>query len=167
MYNLAMSKLPPKSVDAELRAQGCTSLKLRHMVRSVSRHYDAEIEKAGLKGTQYSLLSHVYRLAPVRPVDLAAEMKITASTLTRNLRPLMEAGWITLDAGVDARSRLVNLTPQGRDKREEAKRRWDAAQKSLNDLLGADRVLALHKLLNESLELMSATDADTEAEDDE
>jgi len=110
-------------MDTAVKPQGCTNLKLRQLMRRVAQLYDAEVGKTGLRGTQYSLLSYVAKLGPVRPVDLAGVMKVDASTLTRNLRPLMAAGYVTLDAGPDARSRLVNITQAGRDKRQEAQRR--------------------------------------------
>ncbi len=136
--------------------QGCTNFKLRQLMRRVANHYDVEMARCGLKTTQYSLLSHVLKLGPIRPGDLAAEMKMDASTLTRNLRPLVDAGWVTLEAGTDARSRLVHITEAGRDKRAEAQRHWKAAQLALNDALGADRVVALHALVDDSLALLAA-----------
>jgi DNA-binding MarR family transcriptional regulator len=142
-------------MDTAVKPQGCTNLKLRQLMRRVAQLYDAEVGKTGLRGTQYSLLSYVARLGPVRPVDLAAVMKVDASTLTRNLRPLMAAGYVTLDPGPDARSRLVNCTQAGRDKRQEAQRRWRAAQESLNERLGAARVVALHALLDECQDLLA------------
>ena len=142
-------------MDTAVKPQGCTNMKLRQLMRRVAQRYDAEVGKTGLKGTQYSLLSHVLKLAPVRPGDLARAMTIEASTLTRNLKPLIDAGWVTLDAGADGRSRLVNITPAGRDKRQEAQRRWRTAQESINRTLGVERVLALHALVDDAMELLS------------
>jgi DNA-binding MarR family transcriptional regulator len=138
-----------------LRAQGCTNLKLRQLMRRVAQHYDAEVGKTGLKGTQYSLLSCVYELGPLRPGDLARAMKVDASTLSRNLKPMVAAGWLSLDSGSDGRSRLVSMTISGREKRTEAQRRWRVAQEGINQLLGVDRVRALHALIDESLERLS------------
>ena len=132
--------------------QGCTNLKLRQLVRGVSRLYDAELAGAGLKTTQYSLLSHVLKLGPLRPGDLARAIRMEPSTLTRNLRPLVDAGWVTLQAGDDARSRLVAITDAGREKRQAAQRCWRAAQQKLNARLGVERVLALHRILDEAME---------------
>src|SRR5262249_14831732 len=132
----------PKAVpraEGAPRPQGCTNLKLRQLMRRVARHYDAEVGKTGLKGTQYSLLSHVVKLGPIRPVDLAAAMSVDASTLSRNLLPLAAAGWIVQEAGADARSRMVSATGAGREKRAEAQRRWRVAQESLNATLGPER----------------------------
>jgi DNA-binding MarR family transcriptional regulator len=148
----------PESV----RLQGCTNIKLRQLMRRVARHYDAEVGKTGLKGTQYSLLSYVVKLGPIRPADLALQMRITASTLSRNLRPLIAAGWLTLDAGVDARSRLVSATTAGREKRQEAQRRWKVAQEGINQILGPRRVAALHALMDEAMELLSPVEMEEE-----
>ena len=135
--------------------QGCTNFKLRQLTRRVTRHFDAELARAGLKTTQYSLLSHVLRMGPLRPVDLARAMGVMPSTLTRNLQPMLAAGWLTMGEGADARSRLISLTEAGREKRAQAQRSWRSAQTSLNAVLGEARVLALHALIDESMALLA------------
>ena len=156
--------LSEADVKAALKTQGCTNFKLRQLMRGVAQHYDHEMANAGLKTTQYSLLSHVLRLGPVRPGELAQAMKMSASTLTRNLKPLIDAGWVTLAAGDDARSRQVSITAQGIAKRKEALQRWKVAQEGLNQLLGPKRVLALHQLINESLALLSPVESGVDDE---
>jgi DNA-binding MarR family transcriptional regulator len=153
------SPTPPK-----LRALGCTNLRLRQMMRQVAHHYDLEMLKVGLKTTQYSLLSHVLKLGPIRPGELAKSMKMSASTLTRNMRPLIDAGWLALAPGSDARSRSVTLTDAGHDKREAARQHWKVAQDSLNALLGTERVLALHDLIDDALTLLSPLPSDAGAD---
>lgn len=136
--------------------QGCTNLKLRQLVRRVAQHYDAEVGKSGLKGTQYSLLSYVVRLGPMRGVDLAAAMKLTPSTLSRNLQPLVAAGWIIVAPGADARSHLITATEAGQQKRAEAKRHWKVAQLALNERLGVERVAELHALIDDVMNKLSS-----------
>lgn len=138
-----------------MRPQGCTNFKLRQLARRVSQRYDTELAKSGLKTTQYSLLSHVLKLGPIRPGELAAAMTMDASTLTRNLKPLLAAGWLALAAGSDGRSRSVHITPAGRAKRAEAQTHWKVAQQQLNQQLGMDTVAALHRLVDESLERLA------------
>ena len=145
--------------------QGCTNFKLRQLTRRVTRHFDAELAKAGLKTTQYSLLSHVLRMGPLRPVDLARAMGVMPSTLTRNLQPMLAAGWLTMKEGADARSRLISLTDAGRDMRAQAQRSWRSAQNKLNAVLGEARVAALHALIDESMALL-ADDESTTGDDD-
>lgn len=145
----------PAATADILKPQGCTNLKLRQLTRRVTQHYDAELAKMGLKTTQYSLLSHVVKLGPLRAVDLAAAMRMSTSTLSRNLQPLIASGWVAVNAGDDARSRLISATEAGHTKRSEAQRKWRVAQESINATLGLGRVLALHALIDESLELLS------------
>lgn len=145
-----------KEAPIPARPQGCTNLKIRQLMRRVSQQYDAEMGHIGLKTTQYSLLSYVDKLGPLRPVDLAAQIKVDASTLTRNLKPLVSAGWVTLAAGPDERSRLVSITEAGRAKRAEAKQYWRLAQDSLNRQLGLERVATLHALIDEAMALLEA-----------
>jgi DNA-binding MarR family transcriptional regulator len=161
-----MNEKSASSTPPELKALGCTNLRLRQMMRRVAQHYDQEMAQVGLKTTQYSLLTYVLKLGPLRPGELARGLKLSASTLTRNLRPLIDAGWLSLEPGTDARSRTVKITAEGRVKREEARHRWKAAQDSLNALLGSERVIALHALINDSLELLSTlpTEAGTDDE---
>jgi DNA-binding MarR family transcriptional regulator len=142
-------------MDTAVKPQGCTNLKLRQLMRRVAQLYDAEVGKTGLRGTQYSLLSYVCKLGPIRPVDLARAIKVDPSTLSRNLRPLVGAGWIAMEPGPDARSRMVVATDAGRDKRQEAQRRWRVAQEQLNATLGTRRVLALHALIDECTGLLA------------
>jgi DNA-binding MarR family transcriptional regulator len=150
--------------DLPTKPQGCTNFKIRQLMRQVSQHYDAELGKTGLKTTQYSLLSHVLKLGPIRPGELAQAMRMDASTLTRNLKPLVDAGWLRVETGLDERSRSVTITDPGRAKRDEAHRHWKAAQDKINRTLGVERVLALHALIEDSLALLSTNDQGAENE---
>jgi DNA-binding MarR family transcriptional regulator len=149
---------------AQALPRGCTHFQLRQLARRVGLIYDAELATVGLKTTQFSLLSAVQRLAPVRPADLAAAMKMAASTLSRNLQPLLAAGWVTLQPGADGRSRVVGITPAGQALHGQARRCWRVAQDRLNRRLGEPRVAALHSLIQESLSLLAPSGPETDDE---
>lgn len=148
-----------------IKPQGCTNLKLRQLNRMVTRHYDRYVAESGLRNTQYALLSHVVRLGPIRPSDLARRMQMDASTLTRNMQPLTAQGWLMIGAGGDARSRLVEATEAGRAKQAEGQRAWKEAQLALNEQLGVERVMALHALLDACIECLD-DDLDESLTDD-
>jgi DNA-binding MarR family transcriptional regulator len=147
------TRKPPAAVAAAPVAvpRGCTHFKLRQLARRVGQHYDRIVAGAGLKTTQYSLLSHLASLGPVRPGELARHLGMEASTLSRNLQPLMAQGWVDVGPGDDARSRTVRLTDAGRAKRQQAQREWKAAQLALNRRLGPARVAELHVLIDTCL----------------
>jgi len=156
--------MPPTPHPAASRSKaataprGCTNFKLRQLTRRVSREYDAVLAATGIKTSQYSLLNAIDKLGPLRPADLAAQMRLDASTLTRNLQPLVAQGWATVGPGVDQRSRLVSLTDAGRTKRSEAQAEWKTAQQALNTRLGVARVAQLHALIDECLALLEGAD---------
>jgi DNA-binding MarR family transcriptional regulator len=139
---------------------GCSSQKLRQLSRKVSQHFDRIVADAGLKTTQYSLLSNIVEHGPVHPGELAAQLEMDASTLTRNLQPLVAQGWVEVGPGDDGRSRFVTATVLGREKRAQAKRDWKRAQLAFNARLGDERVVRLHAVIEECLKALSETSQD-------
>lgn len=129
---------------------GCTCFKLRKLTRAMSRVYDHHMAAVGLKTTQYSVLKNVGQEAlPV--AELADRLGIERTTMTRNLKPLIEAGWISLEAGADSRQRIVTITDAGRAKVRQAYHAWRAAQTEFETLIGAAAVRTLHAQLDATL----------------
>jgi len=146
----AANRQQPRAASTATEPSGCTNLKLRQLTREVTRLYDAHLGACGLKTTQYSLLASIDRLGPLPPGDLARALSMDPSTLTRNLRPLMQPGWVDVEPGADSRSRLVRITAEGRRMRARARGHWRRAQQELNRTLGVARVAALHALIDEA-----------------
>jgi DNA-binding MarR family transcriptional regulator len=160
MHRSARGKVPKVAPAAATSPQGCSSQKLRQLSRRVSQHFDHIVAPSGLKTTQYSLLSNIVRLGPVRPGELADRLEMDASTLTRNLQPLVTQGWVVVGPGDDGRSRFVSATPAGRDKRTAAQREWKKAQLAFNARVGEDAVVRLHAVIDDCLaRLNEATEA--------
>ncbi len=157
MHRSARDKHPQPTPAAAVSPHGCSSQKLRQLSRRVSQHFDHIVAVTGLKTTQYSLLSTIVRLEPVRPGDLADQLEMDASTLTRNLQPLVAQGWVAVGPGDDGRSRIITATQAGRDKRSAAQREWKKAQLAFNDRVGEDVVVRLHALIDECLARMNET----------
>jgi DNA-binding MarR family transcriptional regulator len=129
---------------------GCTCFKLRKLTRTMSRLYDQHLATVGLKTTQYSVLTNVAREAlPV--AELAERLGTERTTLTRNLKPLIEAEWVVLMPGADSRQRIVTITGAGRAKVKAAYVAWRAAQTEFEQLIGVDAVRALHVQLDTTL----------------
>jgi DNA-binding MarR family transcriptional regulator len=145
------SNVSTPEIPVHAQPVGCTNFKLRQLARRVTQHYDRHLALSGLKTSQYSLLGHVDRLGPLPPGELARRMDMDASTLSRNLRPLLAAGWLHMGEGVDGRTRLLSITDAGRELRRQAQRQWKAAQVALNHKLGPATVVALHDLLDQGL----------------
>ena len=129
---------------------GCTCFKLRKLTRAMSRLYDQHLATVGLKTTQYSLLVNAARAAlPV--ADLAELLGLERTTLTRNLKPLIETGWMTLEPGADSRQRIVTITDAGRLKVDAAYVAWRRAQTEFESLMGREAVRELHRQLETTM----------------
>ncbi len=136
-----------EALDKQL---GCTCFKLRKLTRAVSRLYDQQLAAVGLKTTQYSVLVNAARAAlPV--AELADRLGMERTTLTRNLKPLVDAGWIELKAGADSRQRIVTITSEGRAKVKQAYVVWRSAQDAFEQLMGRDTVRELHRQLESTM----------------
>ena len=134
----------------------CTCFAVRRLSRLVTQIYDQRLGALGLKVTQYSLLAHVRALPGVTMGELASRMGMDRSTLTRNLRPLSQAGWIATARGADARAVTVGLTDAGRALLARARPVWRAAQSELAERLGPDRTQTLHALADEASAVLSS-----------
>ena len=156
----AIGALPSGSSESIAAPRGCSSFKIRRLSRVISQHFDRIVAESGLKTTQYSLLGHIAELGPLRPGELARAMNLDASTLTRNLQPLVAAGWIDVGRGADGRSRCVTITESGLAKRAEAGKAWKRAQLALNGRLGVATVARLHAVADECLALLAQEEAD-------
>jgi len=133
----------------------CSCFRLRRAARRLSQVYDQALRPSGLRGTQYSLLSHVLHADGLSVTDLAERMAMERTTLTRNLRPLQKAGLVRIEAGADRRSRAVRITARGRQAYEAALPLWRAAERSFRRQMGRDEVAALHRLLDRAAASLS------------
>ena len=88
----------------------CLCGALRQASRAVSRLYDEELRGVGLRTTQYSLLQLLRRSGEVRQRDLADLTMHEETTLTRNLRPLVDAKWVAVRTGEDRREKWLKIT---------------------------------------------------------
>lgn len=130
--------------------QGCTGARLRRLTRRVTAFYEHHMRDSGLKLSQYSLLAQLAHSAQSL-TTLADRMEVDRTTLTRNLQPLLQRGWIEEFSGSDARQRLFALTASGERVRRAARVRWRQAQAALETHLGCDFIGNLHTQLEQAL----------------
>ena len=113
--------------------------------------YDHALAPCGLRVTQFSLMSSLMKAQSATLADLAETMDMERTTLLRNLRPLVAAGWVRVEASAHSRRRQARLTPAGRAKWARAKRFWRVAQNAVNSTLGQSEVARLHQRVDRYL----------------
>jgi len=125
--------------DLPLPATPCYCSSLRQASRYVTSFYDQMLSGSGLRVTQFAILSRL-RSRPATVSRLAQGMVMDRTTLARNLQPLTRAGLVAIKPSEqDRRERIVELTPQGRDKVEEMLPAWRRAQARFDEQFGADQ----------------------------
>lgn len=156
-----MSKLAKKAdgarngTDIDIReVLGCTCLRLRSITRGVTQLYDHLLAPAGITIGQFGILARLYG-ASVRGQSalsigtLADQHSMDPTTLTRNLKPLIIAGFVQDDRDAsDRRVRTISLTATGRERLSEAMPLWREAQHRIEAALGTETLLALNGLLD-------------------
>ena len=137
------------------RIRGCTCFRVRRLARRITQIYDHVLAPCGLRVTQFSLLSALRHGGAMAVGSLAASLDMDRTTLTRNLKPLVDLGLVSLDRSTtDARQREVRLTDEGRARRDEARRLWRKAQDLVNRTLGEPRIASLHDLFDGLLDTL-------------
>jgi len=141
-----MTENPEDLREAARAATRCANFNLRRASRALGQVYDAALRPLGLKGTQFSLLTALALLGSVPLSQLARELGMDRTSLTRNLRPLLREGYVREDRGEDRRQRLLDLTEAGRRIYREALPLWQAVQDQVEGRLGTER---LERLLSD------------------
>jgi DNA-binding MarR family transcriptional regulator len=143
--------------DVQGRVQRCVCGNLRMAARLVTQRYDDALRPADLRIMQFTLLARLHAVDRVTMTELAEQASLDRTTLTRNLKPLIERGYVRVVAGKDQRERLVTVTERGRQALREALPLWEQAQSSMTDGLGQEATSALLSLLRSAGSVASAT----------
>ena len=106
----------------------CTCANLRMAARAVTQAYDRALAPANLKLTQFSLMTTLERLGEVPLTVLAEKLVMDRTTLTRNLRPLIDRGLVISARTDDRRVRQLTLSDEGLKLLREAWPMWERAQ---------------------------------------
>ncbi|MFG6108259.1 MarR family winged helix-turn-helix transcriptional regulator [Stenotrophomonas nematodicola] len=130
-----------------LSASPCTCFRLRRASRQLSQLYDAHLGPAGLSLNAYSILRRAPR--PRQLGELADALGMDRTTLTRNLKPLLAAGWLEATRGDDARQRLIAITPAGKAVLRRARPLWRRAQDAVEATFGPAPTARLNALLDQ------------------
>lgn len=147
-----MIKEMPKESLYEFARQAvpCVGFNTRRATRLVTQYYDKALAPAGLRSTQYSLLSILLMMDKASMQELAFVLAMDRTTLSRNLSPLLKKGWIKVSVGADRRAHPVRITPKGKTILERALPLWEQAQTQIVNRLGAsnwDQIMrGLHQI---------------------
>ncbi len=119
-------------------SSSCACFNLRKITRVVTQVFEDIFRQEGidLKGTQYSLLVNVFAHGPTPITRLSEILVMDRTSLARNLKPLINKGYLKVSSGEDKRRKIVELTPQGMQILTKAYPHWKSAQKTVVKEIG-------------------------------
>ncbi|NUO77253.1 MAG: winged helix-turn-helix transcriptional regulator [Lysobacter sp.] len=152
----AVTAAPPSATGTALPR--CTCFRVRKLTRLMSQRYDQALAPAGLNLNQYSILRRADAV-PRSIGELAMVLGMDRTTLSRDLKPLIAAGWVGTAPGEDARQRRVRVTSAGRRTIARAEPLWLSAQNDIERKLGTAGLQALHEQLDLAIGHLKERDA--------
>lgn len=136
------------STSVDEIVQDCLAVRIRLIGRTVTSLYDGALERHGVTIAQVNLLAALGKVGPCPPARLGEVLQLERSTVSRNLRLLLNQGWIEPSASDGKGMREVALTDAGRTKIESVMPEWRQAQQKAVQLLGAG-VTAVQEIARE------------------
>jgi DNA-binding MarR family transcriptional regulator len=118
-----------------MACRGCYCLAARRAARAITRLFERKLRPHGLRATQFSILAALTLKGPTPIGELADVLGLERTTLTRSATLLERQGWVDTRRSADARERLLQVTPAGRSKLEEAFPAWKEAQELVGQML--------------------------------
>lgn len=119
-----------------MSTDACTCGKLREAARAVTLLYDDAFKSSGLLSTQLGVLHTIYNSDSITISELAGELGMDRTTLTRNLSVLERQGLIKTSSGKDHRTRIVTITSKGRTRVAKAIPLWNEVQLKVKEKMG-------------------------------
>ena len=132
-----MSKPAELSYETTLLVRDhCLCLHMQRAARAVARRFDAAFRPLNLTNGQFSLMMSLNRPVPPPVGAVASLLAMDRTTLTAALKPLARRGLVEVRPDPkDKRSRLLGLTPEGRELLARALPIWDETHTAVEALL--------------------------------
>jgi len=117
----------------------CLCTGLRQAAHAMTEIYDEALAPSGLKITMFRVIRRLSETGEPTISELAGIVGLDRSSLGRNLKVLEREGLVTFTGGADERSKVVQLTREGRQALNTALPLWHSVQKRMKSSLGAER----------------------------
>ena len=134
----------------------CLMGRTRYLSRVLTGIYDEEVRPFGVQATQVTLLATVAVYGPVRRSDLGRWLHFDSSTLTRNLRVMLDNKWLEEVAdGKDRRGLPLKVTGAGADLLRALGPAWRKAQERALQMVGDEGRTAVMGLFDKVQEAVA------------
>jgi len=116
----------------------CLCFAAQRAARALARRFDEALSPLGLTSGQFSLLTSLNQPEPPAMGSIAALLVMDRTTLTANLKPLQQRGFVEIVVDeADRRVRRLILTPAGRRVLQSALPVWVEVHGEIDRLMPA------------------------------
>lgn len=137
-------------------AAACTCTHIRKAARMITQFYDTLLQQSDLRMTQFIVLVVVALSEQETVMQVAEKLAMDRSALAHTLKSLQEQGLLSIKPGRDRRTRLVELTQQGKEAITRALPYWRQAQERFIALFGEQQARVLGADLKRVEELQNS-----------
>lgn len=127
---------------------GCLYFTANSLARAITRLADEEFMVTGLSPAQAFLLMVVNEDPGIAPKELAAQLQIAPSTVTRLIEPLEKKGLLERESV--GKSVKIFPTQEGRDLQDAIRSSWKSLYDRYSGILGKKDGDDLNKKINEA-----------------
>ena len=125
-------------------ASECLAVRIRLLSRSVTNIFDDALRPLVVKVSQLNVLTVVAKRGPISPRDVAKQLNMEKSTLSRNVDRMRAHGWLKVSNGDTGRQQILEIGRAGRKLIEEALPLWKRAQAETTAMLGSQGARSIH-----------------------
>ena len=155
-----MSRATHSRADSEVIdefATACLLMRTRLISRVLTGIYDHELREFGIYSPQFALLVVIFKMGSASRAEIGRFHHQDRSTLTRNLKILIDEGWIEESPdSTGGRARPVRLTKSGISLLRKVEPAWRKAQAQASAMLGSDSVRAIDDMASRIMKTQSS-----------
>lgn len=133
--------------DATPLDELCNCFSLRRAARTVTKQYAETMRETGLQATQYSILAMLSGGERLSISELADDLGLERTSMSRTLRPMEREGLVALSSEGFRRKRAIELTAAGFKRYQKCLPLWRAAQARFAKKYSPEQLNQLHSLL--------------------
>ncbi len=138
---------PQADSNPQIDSKDCLCARTRRTARRLTLLYEESLRPARLTPSQFELMGELEGRPGLTQSELAMRLVLDQTTLSRNLRLLIERRWIAaIPSANDRRKITYTPTSEGKSTWRKALPLWQAAQQRMEERLGENLTAALSSL---------------------